>query len=145
MSKTGDIYTIVRHKSTFQGVTDMPTVEITVYSISAQLESKLQGKLLKEDEIADIHKALTERKKHQFKSVKILCIVMAVIFVVLTIGAIIADFDSIGLTIASIVGPLILMGIAGYIAWYINVGKVSKRWNQLLKASYPDIAGKYKL
>ena len=123
----------------------MQTVEITVYSISAQLESKLQGKLLKENEIADIHNALSGLKKKQFKSVKILCIVMAVIFVVLTIGSIIAGFDNIGLTIATIVIPLVLMGIAGYIAWYINVGKVAKRWNQLLKASYPDIAGKYKL
>lgn len=123
----------------------MAIVEITVYSISAQLESKLQGKLLKENEIADIHNALSGLKKKQFKSVKILCIVMAVIFVVLTIGSIIAGFDNIRLTIATIVIPLILMGIAGYIAWYINVGKVAKRWNQLLKASYPDIAGKYKL
>ena len=123
----------------------MAIVEITVYSISAQLESKLQGKLLKENEIADIHNALSGLKKKQFKSVKILCIVMAVIFVVLTIGSIITGFDNIGLTIATIVIPLILMGIAGYIAWYINVGKVAKRWNQLLKASYPDIAGKYKL
>lgn len=123
----------------------MAIVEITVYSISAQLESKLQGKLLKENEIADIHNALSGLKKKQFTSVKILCIVMAVIFVVLTIGSIIAGFDNIGLTIATIVIPLILMGIAGYIAWYINVGKVAKRWNQLLKASYPDIAGKYKL
>ena len=123
----------------------MAIVEITVYSISAQLESKLQGKLLKENEIADIHNALSGLKKKQFKGVKILCIVMAVIFVVLTIGSIIAGFDNIGLTIATIVIPLILMGIAGYIAWYINVGKVAKRWNQLLKASYPDIAGKYKL
>ncbi len=123
----------------------MAIVEITVYSISAQLESKLQGKLLKENEIADIHNALSGLKKKQFKSVKILCIVMAVIFVVLTIGSIIAGFDNIGLTIATIVIPLVLMGIAGYIAWYINVGKVAKRWNQLLKASYPDIAGKYKL
>lgn len=123
----------------------MAIVEITVYSISAQLESKLQGKLLKENEIADIHNALSGLKKKQFKSVKILCIVMAVILVVLTIGSIIAGFDNIGLTIATIVIPLILMGIAGYIAWYINVGKVAKRWNQLLKASYPDIAGKYKL
>ena len=123
----------------------MAIVEITVYSISAQLESKLQGKLLKENEIADIHNALSGLKKKQFKSVKILCIVMAVIFVVLTIGSIIAGFDNIGLTIATIVIPLILMGIAGYIAWYINVGKVAKRFNQLLKASYPDIAGKYKL
>lgn len=123
----------------------MAIVEITVYSISAQLESKLQGKILKENEIADIHNALSGLKKKQFKSVKILCIVMAVIFVVLTIGSIIAGFDNIGLTIATIVIPLVLMGIAGYIAWYINVGKVAKRWNQLLKASYPDIAGKYKL
>ena len=123
----------------------MAIVEITVYSISAQLESKLQGKLLKENEIADIHNALSGLKKKQFKSVKILCIVMAVIFVVLTIGSIIAGFDNIGLTIATIVIPLVLMGIAGYIAWYINVGKVAKSWNQLLKASYPDIAGKYKL
>ena len=123
----------------------MQTVEITVYSISAQLESKLQGKLLKEDELAEIHKALSEKKKGQMKSVKILCIVMAVIFVVLTIGAIVADFDSIGVKIATIVVPLILMGIAGYIAWYINIGKVAKRWNQLVKQSYPDIADKYKL
>lgn len=136
---------VARYKPAFKGVTSMAIVEITVYSISAQLESKLQGKLLKENEIADIHNALSGLKKKQFKSVKILCIVMAVIFVVLTIGSIIAGFDNIGLTIATIVIPLILMGIAGYIAWYINVGKVAKRWNQLLKASYPDIAGKYKL
>lgn len=123
----------------------MQTVEITVYSISAQLESKLQGKLIKEDELAEIHKALSEKKKGQMKSVKILCIVMAVIFVALTIGAIVADTGSIGVKIATIVVPLILMGIAGYIAWYINVGKVAKRWNQLVKQSYPDIADKYKL
>lgn len=123
----------------------MQTVEITVYSISAQLESKLQGKLLKEDELAAVHQALSERKKGQMKNVKILCIVMAVIFVLLTIVAIVADIDSVAVRILTIVGPLILMGIAGYIAWFINVGKVAKRWNQLLKQSYPDIASKYKL
>lgn len=123
----------------------MQIVEITVYEISAQLESKLQGKLLKEDDIAACHQALSGKKKAQMKNVKILCIVMAVIFVILTIGALIADIDSIGVKIAAIVVPLILMGIAGYIGWYVNVGKVAKRWNQLLKASYPDIAAKYKL
>lgn len=123
----------------------MQIVEITVYEISAQLESKLQGKLLKEDEIAAVHSALSEKKKAQMKNVKILCIVMAVIFVFLVVAAIAGDFDNIGITLAAIFGPLILMGIAGYIGWYVNVGKVAKRWNQLLKQSYPDIAAKYKL
>ena len=68
-------------------------VEILYYEISTQLESKLRAKLLKEDELSECYEAIKEKKKHQMKSVKILCIVMAVFFVILTIGAIIGGAD----------------------------------------------------
>ena len=120
-------------------------VELVYYEISTQLESKFRGKLLKEDELAAYHEAIKEKKKHQMKSVKILCIVMAVFFVILTIGAIISDSGNIGIKLVTIFGPLILMAIAGYIGWYLFVGKVAKRWNQLVKDNYPDLFAKYKL
>ena len=120
-------------------------VELVYYEISTQLESKFRGKLLKEDELAAYHEAIKEKKKHQMKSVKILCIVMAVFFVILTIGAFISDSGNIGIKLATIFGPLILMAIAGYIVWYLFVGKVAKRWNQLVKENYPDLFAKYKL
>lgn len=120
-------------------------VEIIHYEISTQLESKLRGKLLKEDELEACYEAISAKKKQQMKSVKILCIVMAVFFVILVAGSIIASSGNIGISIATIITFLILMGTAGYLGWYLNVGKVAKRWNQLLKEFYPDIAGKYKL
>ena len=120
-------------------------VEILYYEISTQLESKLRAKLLKEDELSECYEAIKEKKKHQMKSVKILCIVMAVFFVILTIGAIIGGADNIGIAIAVILASLIGMGIAGYLGWYLFVGKVAKRWNRLVKENYPDLYVKYKL
>ena len=120
-------------------------VKILYYEISTELESKLRGKLLKEDELEAYYEAIKEKKKHQMKSVKILCIVMAVFFVILTIGAIIGDSSDIGASLFIIIGSLILMAGAGYLGWYLNVGKVAKRWNKLVKEYYPDLYLKYKL
>ena len=120
-------------------------VKILYYEISTELESKLRGKLLKEDELEAYYEAIKEKKKHQMKSVKILCIVMAVFFVILTIGAIIGGSSDIGASLFIIIGSLILMAGAGYLGWYLNVGKVAKRWNKLVKEYYPDLYVKYKL
>lgn len=120
-------------------------VKILYYEISTELESKLRGKLLKEDELEAYYEAIKEKKKHQMKSVKILCIVMAVFFVILTIGAIIGDSSDIGASLFIIIVSLVLMAGAGYLGWYLNVGKVAKRWNKLVKEYYPDLYLKYKL
>ena len=120
-------------------------VKILYYEISTELESKLRGKLLKEDELEAYYEAIKEKKKHQMKSVTILCIVMAVFFVILTIGAIIGDSSDIGASLFIIIGSLVLMAGAGYLGWYLNVGKVAKRWNKLVKEYYPDLYLKYKL
>lgn len=120
-------------------------VKILYYEISTELESKLRGKLLKEDELEAYYEAIKEKKKHQMKSVKILCIVMAVFFVILTIGAIIGGSSDIGASFFIIIGSLVLMAGAGYLGWYLNVGKVAKRWNKLVKEYYPDLYLKYKL
>ena len=120
-------------------------VKILYYEISTELESKLRGKLLKEDELEAYYEAIKEKKKHQMKSVKILCIVMAVFFVILTIGAIIGGSGDIGASLFIIIGSLVLIAGAGYLGWYLNVGKVAKRWNKLVKEYYPDLYLKYKL
>ena len=120
-------------------------VEILVYEISTQLESKLRGRLLKEDELAAHYGAIKEKKKHHMKSVKILCIVMAVFLVLLTIGSIISGSDNIWITLATIFASMIGMGLAGYLGWYFYVGKVARRWNLLVKEYYPDLYVKYKL
>ena len=120
-------------------------VKILYYEISTELESKLRGKLLKEDELEAYYEAIKEKKKHQMKSVKILCIVLAVFFVILTIGAIIGGSSDIGASLFIIIGSLVLMAGAGYLGWYLNVGKVAKRWNKLVKEYYPDLYLKYKL
>lgn len=120
-------------------------VEILYYEISTQLESQFRGRLLKEDDIAACYEAIKAKKKNQMKSVKILCIVMAVFFVILTIAAIIAGPGNTGIKLFTIFAPLILMVIAGYIGWYLNVGKVARRWNRLMKEYYPDLLIKYKL
>lgn len=120
-------------------------VKILYYEISTELESKLRGKLLKEDELEAYYEAIKEKKKHQMKSVRILCIVMAVFFVILTIGAIIGGSSDIGASLFIIIGSLVLMAGAGYLGWYLNVGKVAKRWNKLVKEYYPDLYLKYKL
>ena len=120
-------------------------VKILYYEISTELESKLRGKLLKEDELEAYYEAIKEKKKHQMKSVKILCIVMAVFFVILTLGAIIGGSSDIGASLFIIIGSLVLMAGAGYLGWYLNVGKVAKRWNKLVKEYYPDLYVKYKL
>lgn len=40
-------------------------VKIIYYEISTELESKLRGKLLKEDELEAYYEAIKEKKKHQ--------------------------------------------------------------------------------
>ena len=37
------------------------------------------------------------------------------------------------------------MALAGVLGWYLYLGKVAIKWNKLVKESYQDIYGKYKL
>lgn len=115
----------------------MTKVAITVYSISVQLESALRKKEFKADELAEL-------KKKQFKSVKILLIVLAVFLPLLIAGCIIGDAGP-AITILTAVLYCAGVCVAGYIGWYVNVGKIAKRWNILMKENYPDLAGKFKL
>ena len=121
----------------------MQIVEIPVYSISVQLESALRKKEYKEEQIAQAYGVLSEKKKKQKTPVIILASVIAVFGLITGIGAIIGDNLVFGLI--SIFVLIAAAGAAGYIGYYINVGKTAKQWNQLLKEFYPDICGKYKL
>ena len=120
-------------------------VKIIYYEISTELESKLRAKLLKEDELAACYEALKEKKKNHKKSVNILCIAMAVFFVLLTVCTIISGIDNIVASLFFIFGPLILMAAAGCLGWYLYVGKVALKWNKLVKENYPDLYDNYKL
>ena len=121
----------------------MQIVEIPVYSISVQLESALRKKEYKEEQIAQAYGVLSEKKKKQKTPVIILASVIAVFGLITGIGAIIGDNLVFGLI--SIFVLIAAAGAAGYIGYYINVGKTAKQWNKLLKEFYPDICGKYKL
>jgi len=122
----------------------MQIVEIPVYSISVQLESALRKKEYNEEQISQAFNILNEKKKKQKTPVLILAIVIGVFGLILGIGTLISG-DNIVLGIIEILSLFILAGIAGYIGYYINVGKTAKQWNALLKEFYPDICGKYKL
>ena len=122
----------------------MQIVEIPVYSISVQLESALCKKEYNEEQISQAFNILNEKKKKQKTPVLILAIVIGVFGLILGIGTLISG-DNIVLGIIEILSLFILAGIAGYIGYYINVGKTAKQWNALLKEFYPDICGKYKL
>ena len=122
----------------------MTKVAITVYSISVQLESALRKKEFKADELAEVYNTFAELKKKQFKSVKILLIVLAVFLPLLIAGCIIGDAGP-AITILTAVLYCAGVCVAGYIGWYVNVGKIAKRWNILMKENYPDLAGKFKL
>lgn len=121
----------------------MQIVEIPVYSVSVQLESALRKKEYKEEQIAQAYGVLSEKKKKQKLPVIILASVIAAFGLILGIGAIIGDNLVLGLI--SILGLFAAAGVAGYISYYINVGKTAKQWNALLKEFYPDICSKYKL
>ena len=121
----------------------MQIVEIPVYSISVQLESALRKKEYKEEQIAQAYGILSEKKKKQKLPVIILTSVIAVFGLITGIGAIIGDNLVFGLI--SIFVLIAAAGVAGYIGYYINVGKTAKQWNALLKEFYPDICSKYKL
>ena len=121
----------------------MQIVEIPVYSISVQLESALRKKEYKEEQIAQAYGILSEKKKKQKTSVIVLAVVIAAFGLILGIGSIIADSLVFGLI--CFLGLVVAAGIAGYIGYYINVGKTAKQWNALLKEFYPDICSKYKL
>lgn len=120
-------------------------VEITVYKISTQLESAIRRKSLDEEQIADAYQALSEKKKKQVTSVKIGAIVMTVFALIIGISTIIAAEDYLLVGFLCLFGTLALAAVAAYIGYYVNVGKVAKQWNALLKENYPDISDKYKL
>ena len=123
----------------------MQIVEIPVYSISVQLESALRKKEYKEEQIAQAYGILSEKKKKQMTSVIVLAVVIAVFGLILGIGSIIADNDNLVLSLICFLGFVVAAGVAGYIGYYINVGKTAKQWNALLKEFYPDLCSKYKL
>ena len=117
---------------------------ITTYSIGFQLENDIRKKALSEEDIAHVYEIFTEKKKKQFLSVKIMFIVMAVFALIFGISMFL-NTDEILLGLVSLALALVIMGIAGYIAWYCNIGKISKQWNNLLKDYYLQISEKYVL
>ena len=134
---------VILRQIKYKGVPVMQIVEIPVYSISVQLESALRKKNYKEEQIAQAYGILSEKKKAQKTPIIILAAVIAVLGLILGIGAIIGGNLVIGLI--SMFGLFAAAGVAGYIGYYINVGKTAKQWNALLKEFYPDICSKYKL
>lgn len=122
----------------------MKTYEIITYSISTQLESALSQKQLKETELADIYTKLAERKKKQNSSVIALVVAAAIFAVLVIVGCIVGELD-LGVTLACVGGFLVLIAVAGYLAWYNFEGKISKKWNKLLKENYPSVCDKFKL
>ncbi len=122
----------------------MQIVEIPVYSISVQLESALRKKEYKEEQISQAFNILSEKKKKQKTPILILAIVIAAFGLILGIGTMIAA-DSVVIGVVTIAGFIVAAGVAGYIGYYVNVGKTAKQWNALLKQFYPDICAKYKL
>lgn len=126
----------------------MPTIHfesIITYSISFQLENDIRKKALSEEDIAHVYDIFKEKKKKQFTSVKIMLIVMAVFALILGISTFLYAEDNLLIGFATLALSLVFMGIAGYIGWYNNIGKISKQWNKLLKDYYPQISEKYKL
>ena len=130
----------------------MPTIHlnsITTYSISFQLENDIRKKALSEEEIAHVYELFKEKKQKQFTSVKIMIIVMAVFALIIGIATLLKmesfDSDERLLSFIGIALAFVIMGIAGYLGWYCNIGKISKQWNKLLKDYYPQISEKYKL
>ena len=126
----------------------MPTIHlssITTYSISFQLENDIRKKALSEEEIAQVYELFKEKKQKQFTSVKIMIIVMAVFALILGISTFLYAEDNLLIGFAGLALALVIMGIAGYLGWYCNIGKISKQWNKLLKDYYPQISEKYKL
>ena len=122
----------------------MQIVEIPVYSISVQLESALRKKEYKEEQISQAFNILSEKKKKQKTPILILAIVIAAFGLILGIGTRIAA-DSVVIGLVTIAGFIVAAGVAGYIGYYVNVGKTAKQWNSLLQQFYPDICTKYKL
>lgn len=121
----------------------MQIVEIPVYSVSVHLESALRKKEYKEEQIAQAYGILSEKKKKQKTPIIILASVIAVFGLIMGIGALIGDNLVLGLI--SMFGFIATAAVAGYIGYYINVGKTAKQWNALIKEFYPDICSKYKL
>lgn len=122
----------------------MKTYEIITYSISTQLESDLSQKQLKETELADIYTKLAERKKKQHSSVIALVVAAAIFAVLVIVGCIVGELD-LGVTLACVGGFLVLIAVGGYLAWYNFEGKISKKWNKLLKENYHSVCDKFKL
>ena len=122
----------------------MQIIEIPVYSVSVQLESALRKKEYKEEQISQAFNILSEKKKKQKTPVLILAIVIAAFGLILGVGTMIAG-DNVVMGVITLVGFIAAAGIAGYIGYYVNVGKTAKQWNALLKQFYPDICEKYKL
>lgn len=123
----------------------MPTIyKIVSYRISLQLENALRKKALSEEEIAHVYEVFTEKKQNNIKSLKIGIIVMAIFALIIGVATIITA-EEILFGFICLFATLAIAAFAGYLAWYCNIGKISKRWNQLLKDYYPQISEKYTL
>ncbi len=123
----------------------MPRIyKIITYSISLQLETDLRKKSLSEEEVAHVYDVFSEKKKKQMTSVKIGFIVMAVFALIIGVATLLS-VDNILFGFIYLFGTLALLCGAMYLAWYCNIGKISKQWNKLLKDYYPQICDKYVL
>lgn len=120
-------------------------VSITSYNISTQLESAIRNKKLTEEELADAHKGLSYRKQEQWGKIKIGIITMSVMLGLLGIPMLINADDNIGLALVFFLTCCAIFAFAIYLAWYVNVGKIVKQWNKLIRDYYPEICDKYKL
>ena len=115
--------------------------KITTYSISYELENDIRKKALSEEEIANVFEQFSSKNKLLTKRVKILCIIAVVIGLISGISTYVSTEE---IALAALTGGiyLVIMGIAAYAAWYCNIGKITKKWNSLIKSYYSQIQKK---
>ena len=118
--------------------------KITTYRISYELENDIRKKALSEEEIANVFEQFSAKNKLLTKRVKIICIIAVVIGLVSGISTYVRT-EEIALAALTNGIYLVIMGIAAYLAWSFNIGKITKQWNSLIKSYYSQISDKYTL
>ena len=113
--------------------------------ISEQLEKSICNNELSEEKLTQIYDPLKVEIKKKKQPVLFIVIFLTVIWILLGIVPAIVESVDTGLLQIIIVGGLIFIGLLSVFAWYISAGKVTLKWNKLIKEYYPSERDKLKL
>ena len=112
---------------------------ITYRTLSLDMKRAIVNKYLTEDQLRETSERMKEDNRKYVKRINIIIIIVAVIFVIMSIQPMmnIRDPKFVVMMLGIIIGSLALVYVLSYFAM---VGIVNRQYNSAVKKFYPEIA-----